>query len=70
MRRKQTVMIFDEKSEPLALSRIRRKPGSVFVIVPSEYLGGADKWFDLVAENMVKDVSARRQLPKSGRHVA
>jgi hypothetical protein len=59
MKRKKTIVIFDDKSEPLALSSVRRKPGTVFLIVPSEYLDSTRKCFRLVAEAARQSLEAR-----------
>jgi hypothetical protein len=61
MKRKKTIVIFDDKSELLALSRVRRKPETVFLIVPFEYLGGTRKHARLMAE------AARRSPGERGK---
>jgi len=60
MKRKKTLLIFDDKSESLAVSRVRRKPGSVFLILPFEYFDGTRKHSGLVAEAVRRDVQARK----------
>ena len=69
MKRKKTIIIFDEKSncEPVALSRMRRKPETVFLILPFEYLASTDKWFRLIAENVVKDAAAGGPVKAGGK---
>jgi hypothetical protein len=59
MKRKKTVIIFDDKSEPLALSRVRRKPETVFLIVPFEYFASTRKHFHLVAKALRRDLETR-----------
>jgi hypothetical protein len=62
MKHKKTIVIFDDKSEPLPLSRVRRKPGTVFLIVPFDYLGGTRKRFRLVAEAARRSLEVRRGI--------
>lgn len=59
MKRKKTVVIFDDKSEPLALSCVRRKPGTAFLIVPFESLGSTSDPFRLIAEAARQSLEAR-----------